>query len=362
MKTVRIITIACWVVAAMALAGLAIWFLSGTVFGIGSSKLFAGLGAGFRFENLTGPYEEVGSYSVPSGNVGSLNIDWVAGEINVTPYDGSDIQITEFAQRALQDDEMLSYSASGGTLTVKFTERNFRTIGNIVQKKLDVLVPRELSESMNRFEISSTSGAVNVSDMSAQTFKVATVSGEANLRNISSQKLTISSTSASIKVDSAVSDEMSIKTVSGSINVSGTAAKMLSCGSTSSSQTISGAFDDADLSSISGKIEIDNSAQASSLKVDTTSGAIEASGQYDSATLDSTSGRVTISSAIVPSSLKVRTISAAIKITVPDEGAITVRHSSTSGKLSSDIPVTLQNSNARFNLSSTSGNVNIHKY
>jgi len=99
----RTITIVCWIVAAMALAGLAIWFLTGTVFGLRSDRLNGsnwgsrwsfGLNIG-GIDALSGPFEEAGSYTAGTAGVKSINIDWVAGDITVNPYDGGNIKITE---------------------------------------------------------------------------------------------------------------------------------------------------------------------------------------------------------------------------------------------------------------------------
>ena len=86
---------------------------------------------------------------------------------------------------------------------------------------------------------------------------------------------------------------------------------------------------------------------------------INASGAFERVKLNSLSGSISISSGSVPSSLKANTTSGSITIAIPDEGGVTVSHSSMSGRFSSDIPVVMQNRDAQFELSSLSGNVRI---
>ena len=89
MKTAKIISIVCWLVTALILIGLVIWFLSGNLFGFRTGFKFNipafHIGS---FERLTGPFNAVGSFEAPAGDVNSLDINWVAGSATVTPYDG----------------------------------------------------------------------------------------------------------------------------------------------------------------------------------------------------------------------------------------------------------------------------------
>jgi hypothetical protein len=75
MSAVKIITIVCWVITALVLIGLAVWFLTGSLFGIET-------GLNFNLPKIhigglaTGPYEEVGSYTLSADGVSSISVDW----------------------------------------------------------------------------------------------------------------------------------------------------------------------------------------------------------------------------------------------------------------------------------------------
>ena len=355
-----VVTIVCWSISAVAILGLVFWILAGTTVISGNGWSWS-RNIGIGWESLTGPYEVEGIHFVKTDGLDSMRIDWVAGEVTVNPYDGADIQITELAQRALLDDERLQFNISGSMLTVEYQNQSIN-LRRMPQKKLEVLVPQALAESFDRLTVGSTSGRIHVSDINAATLGTSSVSGAAELSNITAQSLEVRTTSGTIMIDSVYADGIKIGSVSGTIRASNSGANILDCSTTSGTHNLSGSFYSANLSSVSGRIMLENSVSGADVKANSTSGSIDLSGYYNSADLGSTSGRVSISSGVVPSMLKTRTTSGSISVTVPNEGVISINHSSTSGKLTSDIPITMQNSGAQFNLSTVSGSVRILVY
>jgi len=370
MKTMRIVTILCWIVAAAAISGLALWFLTGSLFGIGSGK-WGVLSSGWRgnwsvsnsisgWETLTGPYEVVGIYNVGQDGVDSVRIDWIAGNVSVEPHDGPDIRITELAQRPLRDDETLRFNTSGSTLTIKFRENG--RIGYMPQKRLEVLVPREMSDKLNILHAETTSGNLTIDSFSAGTLKAESLSGNVKVSNVSSRSLDVNTTSGSITVTNARADAAVIEALSGTLRISETTAGSFKCVTTSGNIDASGAFSNAVLESLSGRVTLNNSASGTGLKAETTSGSLTLTGAFSNVDAESLSGTLTIRSAVVPSSLKAGTTSGNLNISIPDTGTVNVYQSTTSGKFSSDVPVVLQNRGAQFELSSLSGNIKIQVY
>jgi DUF4097 and DUF4098 domain-containing protein YvlB len=382
MRTMRVVTVICWGVVAAVLLGLAVWFLTGTVFGIGGG-LNRGLNIrpGFNiggFESLSGPFQPVGTQNAPAAGLNSISIDWVSGEVTVAPHDGAEIVVTELAQRELRDNERFHITNSGGTLSIRFREQGV-TVGNMPQKRLEVLVPTELSGNMNTLSVSSVSGAVSISGFDATVMRVGTTSGSIRVSDAVARALQAKSTSGSVSVVSVSSDDIKagstsgsvtltsvqaagidIDSISGSIRVSDSSARLIDGSSTSGSIDVSGAFDRADLGSLSGRVSLENAALGAIVKASSTSGSVTLTGAFESVEADSLSGSISIRSSMVPSSLKSDTTSGSTTITVPDEGAVTVFHSSTSGRFSSDIPVIMQGRGAQFELKSLSGSIRIH--
>jgi len=321
MNAVKIITIICWIISAIVLAGLLIWVLTGTVFGSGLfwSDGIGNWSIGCSTENLTGPFESQGTQTADVANINSIKIGWVAGEITVIPHDGNEIQFTEYAQRSLRDNERLRMTTDGGTLNIRFRERNI--IGNMPRKNLEVLVPFGLSVDMTRLDISTTSGSVKTEDFTADTVDISSVSADINIAKIVSQTIDISTTSGTITATDVRTGKLDTSSVSGAANIT--------------------------------------EAVATVLNTSTTSGRTNASGQFERIDVSSVSGGTIIRSETTPGTMSVSSVSGGIDIYIPNQGEITVNHSAVSGRFSSEIPVRIQNS-AAYNFSSVSGNTNIY--
>jgi len=322
MNGMRIATIICWAVSALVLIGLLVWFLVGFAFGgDGIFRDISLFGMNIRgTQNLTGPYEKQSEYAADTANISTLRVNWVAGEITVTPHDGDKVLITELAQRELKNDEKMHITTDGNTLTIRFHERRSMS-GRLPRKNLEILVPRELSDSLASLNINTTSGSVDVDSINAVTTNISSVSASTDIRNITSQKLDISTTSGASVISSVNADRIDVSSVSGSLTITDTLTPILS--------------------------------------FSTTSGRTNASGEFDRVDVSSVSGNVVLSSTTVPSRIDISTVSGATDIYIPNDGEIAVSHSAVSGRFSSEIPVTMQNG-APYSFSAVSGNTNIH--
>lgn len=318
MSKTRIVTIVCWIVSALALVGLLIWLIAGTVFG----GLFGNIGLNFGgSERLSGPFELDRTYTVQVGEIDTIRIDWVSGDVAVRPHGGSDIIINEYAQRELRDNERLSYSVSGSTLEINFLERglSFRRMPN---KMLEVLVPYDLADSLNLLSASTVSARVNITDISANTLRGNTVSGAFY----------------------AIGDfnSASIDTVSGNIE-------------------LSGEINDAALDTVSGRVTMNSTAIGARVDIGTVSGRMDLNGDFISVRISTTSGNADIVSTAVPSTLNASGVSGDVNLTIPAGDSISVRHSAVSGSFSSEVPVTMENRGADFDISSVSGSTRIRE-
>lgn len=305
MNKYKIGIIICSSITALALIGLAIWFITGSIFGIGGFGMqrigLFNINRSGVLEGLTGPFELVGTENISPSGINSIDIDWVAGEVTVRQHDGAQIVVTEYAQRELRDNERFRVRTDGDTLEIDFYERGLR-LRNVPPKRLQVLVPRELSEGMRELEIDSVSGAITVEGINAERFDVESISGEINAN---------------------------------------------------------GAFQRVDLNSVSGAINFVSTAESTRIDSESISGTINITGAFDRVDVDTVSGSVTISSTIVPSSVDISSVSGGITIYLPDTDAISVNHSSVSGRLSSDIPHTTGGRDAQIQVSTVSGSTSI---
>jgi len=307
MNKYKVATMICWIITALVLVGLVVWFLTGAVFGAGMRGFqgvnFINFGIG-RFENLAGPFEpfdEVGRYEISQSGLDTIEISWIAGEVTVIPHDGDEIIVTEYAQRDLRNNEQFFVRAYGGTLRINYVERGFRNIN--ILKRLQVLVPHELSANMRELYINSASGLITVDDITAD---------------------------------------------------------ILNLNSTSGAVEVSGAFQRADLGSVSGAIRMVNAAENSRVDVSNVSGATTISGFFDRVDVSSISGSVAMRSEAMPASTDISTVSGSITIALPSDGeSISVNHTSVSGRLTSDIPHTTTSGRAQIDVSTVSGSTRI---
>ncbi|MCL2365450.1 MAG: DUF4097 domain-containing protein [Oscillospiraceae bacterium] len=384
MKAIKVITIVCWVVVAATLLGLAGWFLSGTMFGLRPAWMDRNIPFSVGIvgvETLSGPFNVVGQHSADPAGINTLNVNWISGAVTITPHDGQMIEITESAQRDLHDDERMYIDVSGGTLEIRFLDRRIANrMGRMPQKRLEVLVPRALSESLNLLEVGSVSGRVSIDQMIVDHVDVGTTSGAIEITNIIAREVDLNSTSGRIEIENVTADNigldstsgamrvhasgaerMELDTLSGAISVTDASAVSLILDTTSGGVSAVGTFDSVSANSLSGAISIDNAAISSVIDARSTSGALRLSGTFHRIDAGTLSGAVTIRSIIVPASINANSTSGRISITVPDEGSITVSHSSTSGRFNSEIPVMIQNRDGQFTLSTLSGNINIYE-
>ena len=342
MKTTRIVTILCWCVSALALISLAIWFIFFSPLAASNwGRLFnSNFSISISGETLTGPFNPVSTHNVAPDNIDSLNIDWISGTITIEPHTGNEIVITEFAQRDLNDNEKMYISTTGSTLNIQYVEG--RRVGTMPSKRLEILIPETLSNYLNRLFIDTTSGLITITDLTSQTIDIRSTSGGITAANIYTESFIINGTS-------------------GNLNISDTNAYTIRTNITSGRQNISGTFNDVHITGTSGGLNLENYAEHSTLHVSITSGAQDISGSFRTADLRSTSGTVFFLSRTVPESVRVNNTSGNVTITVPNEGTISVNHSSTSGRFTSDVPVIMQSGDAQIRVSSTSGNLTINE-
>lgn len=319
MSTTKIITIICWLITALILIGLVVFFLTGSIFRIG-----AGLNIHFPtfhiggFENLTGPYKEINTYTVPADGLDSITVDWTAGEIGVTAYDGDTVKLTEYARRDLQDNEKLVYNVSGGKLEIMYHTRGL-TFG-MPEKKLELLVPQPLAEKMNLLRVNCTSAGLKVSGFNVQTLDIGETSGAADISDINSVTAEVHSISGTITITGLTASALTMRTVSGEISLTDVAADTLKTNTTSGGQNLFGSFKSVEAGSVSGEISV-------------------------------TSG-------IIPEKMRFGTTSGDIAVTLPEGSDYTVSYSSVSGDFRSEVPVRTVGS-APYVFSTVSGDIDL---
>ena len=309
MSKVKIITVVCWMISALAILGLAAWFIFSGVLDIGRGGIF--------FFSV-GNFEAVHESRIPADGINSLDIDWTSGRISIRTHGGNYIQVTEFAPRELRENEQHHQIISGSTLSIEFMQgRNMR---NMPSKNLEILVPRENFASVN---IRSISGRIDIFGLYANMLDLRSTSGRVEIFNSDVNVVNLHSTSGRIEISGTNADVMNLRSVSGRVELLNTQVRNLGIESTSGRQYLTGSFDILNLRSVSGRIEIDSNT--------------------------------------IPQNLVAHATTGRISVTVPNTAEpIAVFHSSSSGRFTSNIPVITGAVEPQFRLTTTSGRIEIN--
>lgn len=156
-----------------------------------------------------------GEASFSAAAVERLDIGWIAGSVEISAYDGDEIQVAESASRALDENEKLRWKLDKGVLRLRYCAPG---TCNMQSKSLTVLVPESLcleglevdvtsSElTLNALSVSgevnfdSVSGGVQARGLNCEQLYISTVSGEAEIEG-RMEKLRYSSTSGGMRAD-----------------------------------------------------------------------------------------------------------------------------------------------------------------
>lgn len=339
--SIRILTIICWIVCALVLIGLAVWIVTGNLFGIDTGESFFSWGSwDIGIESGDGSYEEQGSYSIAVSDIDSITVDWVAGSVDITPYDGDEIYFVEYARRSLDENEVLQYTINNKTLTIKYREKqNFSLWDKMPEKKLELLIPYTLAESLLDFNVDSVSGAINAEGIRTDNLMLATTSGTINATGLNADSMRLDTTSGAIRLSDIETNSLTLDTISGGILMRGVTAYKINANSTSGSITFEETYaDNVDADTISGRVDIE--------------------GGFGDVSAGSTSGSVNIKSSEAPDAINVDTVSGSVTITIPETDNLSVSFDSVSGSFNSDLPVTM-GGKASYKISTVSGSLKI---
>ena len=205
-----------------------------------------------------------GEIRVPAESITALSIDWVAGDVKIMVTDGEEIVVTEHADRGIPEEYALCVETDN-TLRIRYSNDVWGI--DMPEKDLTVLLPRTVAENLT---------AVDLSGVSA---------------NFAVGKLT-------------VRDAFSFDTTSGKLEM----------------QSMNAPQAKADVSSVSGKVELD--------------------GSFREVKAGSTSGEIDLMLRNAPAAVEVSTVSGEVDVELPAGTGFTLDYSTVSGELEYDFPLT----------------------
>ncbi len=239
-----------------------------------------------------------GGNAVITDKIENLNINWTAGSVKIAYHAENTVTLEETASREIREEDRLQWKVEGSTLHVQYNKPGIRL--NTPAKHLVITLPEGTvlksavigatsaeidipSITADRVSLDSTSGDITAS-VTAPDITAGSTSGEVKLIVRGKVRtLTLNSTSGDLSADLDEAEKVAAKSTSGRISITADRAGDLSAGSTSGNILVS-------------------------LK------------RFDNVAVSATSGDVTAE--------------------LPAEPGFTLKHNATSGKLSTDIPLT----------------------
>lgn len=244
------------------------------------------------------------SYELPTpGPISRLRVNWVNGPVEVRPWEGDTLRLTEYSPRPLKEEERLALREENGCLTVQWTQKpaiflGFRPL--TLQKHLVVELPQ--TAPLEEVKACTVSGALYLTGFQAGAIQGETASGPLLCQALAAHSL-------------------AAETVSGALRLEGVSARQLAC------------------NAVSGKAELLGFSCAT-LKGETVSGALTATGSGEEIKLSTVSGALSLQAEQYPRTARLNTVSGKISLGLPQEGpGFTVEYDSVSGGFRSRFPL-----------------------
>lgn len=234
---------------------------------MGLSVLFgAGCSMGlYKFERYdNADLYQVGDFTYAAANVKEIEIEWVAGEIEIVQSDKETLSVYE-SNPSEDDDKKLHYYLDGTTLKLQYCKSDYRIQVAEENKKLYVEVPANVA-----LDIDSVSASVKLNDVTATAVAVETVSGNVTGNHWQCKDVEIETVSGKVAVADVAAETIEVETVSGDTALGLQGATVL------------------DLSDVSGKVSLTLlSPYGANVQYETVSGRFETDRAYDNKNDDS---------------------------------------------------------------------------
>lgn len=262
-------------------------------------------------------YEHSDRYQVGDGvceaKIRTLDIDWVAGSVEVLTHEGDSIEFYEESSQTISEEYRMRYLVDGDTLKIKYCESG-RWDWKDRSKQLTVLIPEDMP--LDRICVDTASGEVFISQVDAKEVEVNGVSGDVSLtdvRNMKTVKAEVVSSRVTVVTEEKL-DSAAVETVSGGVDIT------------------AGGVDSFEITTVSGTVCV---AVAQESKCD---GEIE-------------------------------TVSGGVTVRLPEEAGYRIDYSSVSGTFSSELECTVNgeryergDGGCRIEVDTVSGNLEVGNY
>lgn len=253
--------------------------LSLLVLFLGGALIF-GISSGFGLKDFVGESgsayasDETRQYTQPVEEIENLDIEWIAGYVEVKPYSGTEIRITEEVSRKVDEEERLRLEQDGDTLRIRWKKSNqlFSFFSWGFGKRLTVEIPESML--LDRVKVNATSADVVVGSLSAEEFELRSTSGSVEGSALKGEEAVLETTSGDIRSEDSAFEKLKVGTTSGGIRLTGTRGTESSLNSVSGGIEYQGSFRTLKANSVSGGIEAVTDILTDAVKLESVSGSV----------------------------------------------------------------------------------------
>lgn len=227
-------------------------------------------------------------------DIKSINLSSVSTDINIIPYNKSEIKIHFYGKGSSTNKELpyLETELSNGNLiaAIKYPKSSsFFNLTNL-DAKIDLYIPEDFSKNLI---LHTTSADINIGNLASSDLSISSVSGKTTIDTLECGDFSLKTTSGEAKINSIKCKKSSFSSVSGELNSDSFASESLDFHTTSGELTLKEFAGSLSGSTVSGSVEIDYKTFDKSVDVSTTSGDVTVSlpnSSEFSVELNSTSG------------------------------------------------------------------------
>ncbi len=170
----------------------------------------------------------IGEFSYAASDVNSIEIDWVAGSVEIEQSASETLLVSEDAAAA-KDAEKMHYYVEGGVLKIKYCESGYKGDIDSTNKHLRVEIPNGI-----RLEIESVSAPITMGGVSLSSLSLETVSGNVTAETWScTGSVEVDTVSGSVTVGELTAENFEAESTSGKVNVSKMSVNRVEAESTS---------------------------------------------------------------------------------------------------------------------------------
>ncbi len=160
-----------------------------------------------------------GRYTIPTNGIQELSIDWLAGNITIETYDGTDILLEETGSAALNNDNSLDYKIHENELKLSYCTPKagfFCSSTPDFSKDLVIRIPESLH--LTELSVDSASSDLSVKGLTLQELEADAVSGSMSVAQCVLGKVSYDSANGFLFLSDASVGEIDMDTVSGAID------------------------------------------------------------------------------------------------------------------------------------------------